>query len=505
MITSSHVREPAAQAPEHCVPEPLERPLFSSGMVLSDSDLTALQEWAGARLDLQRYRTGRGVVCGLDVRCRPGEPGWVTVAPGYAVAGSGQDVLVCRPLDHDLSAVCAGEPSCAEPPAAPANADPCGDAVVDLYLAPSEATSVVDLVDLCGCGGRCTHQQMLPTRVREGAQVVARVVTVPAADADAAAAVHRQESYSRCHDLVQTYVTENVAAGTARQQLAWLAATAPDFPGTRWLKADEGLGPPDVVPDAADVAVLLLAVALDRRLGELRAGCDPGPCPDDVRLARIWLRRPDQKAKNPRWTVIGIDAFPPYRRELAPPAPPVAPGATDLSPLVWQQWEQVCVRWRLLSAGAAPETVPLPDSVEALKTLLDETQQIAWQCGDPAPVPVLVQTECHGLRVLGFRPAPQIQAPQIQAPQIQAPPAQAPPAQAPPAPAPPAPAPPAPALTAIPSIGPARERALVAAGLDTVAAVAAASPADLAAALRIPEQQAGAIRTDARRLAGRKP
>ena len=87
--------------------ERLERPLFSCGMVLSDTDLTALVDWARGRFALQRYRDGWGVACGLDVRCLAGRPGWVTVLSGYAVGPDGADLVLTEPAEVNLTGWCA--------------------------------------------------------------------------------------------------------------------------------------------------------------------------------------------------------------------------------------------------------------------------------------------------------------------------------------------------------------------------------------------------------------
>src|SRR5688572_22238691 len=98
-----------------CELECLQRPLFTKGMVLSDSDLTALVEWTRSRLALRRYRDGWGVVCGLDVRCLPDRPGMVVVDPGYAVGCCGEDLVLCEPTCVDLNGCCAAEEPCPQP------------------------------------------------------------------------------------------------------------------------------------------------------------------------------------------------------------------------------------------------------------------------------------------------------------------------------------------------------------------------------------------------------
>ena len=72
MRRSRHVRaRPTAavcgcEPTETCALECLERPLFTAGMVLSDSDLTALVDWTGDRLGLQRLPRTDGASCAVS-------------------------------------------------------------------------------------------------------------------------------------------------------------------------------------------------------------------------------------------------------------------------------------------------------------------------------------------------------------------------------------------------------------------------------------------------------
>ena len=74
-------RESTAAKPELPM---LVRPRFFAGQLLTDRDLTALEQWVDSRLGLVRHRHGWGVVCGLTVQFDPKDPGKLSVRAGPA-------------------------------------------------------------------------------------------------------------------------------------------------------------------------------------------------------------------------------------------------------------------------------------------------------------------------------------------------------------------------------------------------------------------------------------
>jgi hypothetical protein len=78
------------------------RPRFFAGMLLTEDDLQAIEDYALAKRRLtNRHMFGPGVVCGLDVDCDPCKPGWITVNPGYALDCCGNDIVVGCPESLD--------------------------------------------------------------------------------------------------------------------------------------------------------------------------------------------------------------------------------------------------------------------------------------------------------------------------------------------------------------------------------------------------------------------
>lgn len=416
-----------------CDLECLERPLFTAGMVLSDSDLTALVDWTRTRLALQRYRDGWGVVCGLDVRCDPDRPGWVAVDPGYAVGCCGEDVVLCEPQHVDLTGCCAVETPCPDPrqddvgksgieeglgwksgdahkgsSAKGGRGDPCGDFVVDLVLTPLDSPAVTELVAGCGCGGNCGDQRILPTRLREEALVEAVRVAFPAADPVSAAAERAQAAYSQCHAVVRRYVEESGGKQSAgKDVVAWLRSQDLDPPCQWWATTCATLEAADTEDQVdAAVAAALFDLVVDCRQRLLRRACRPCSA-ERVGLARVWLRRAEDALGRSSCVVTAVDAYPPYRRQLAPTERPVPPGTDDLAPFLWQRWDQVCHRWRRLAPNSSPPIAEaLPNTTRDLLSLFEETARTWWPCGAHAPEPVVVTTPCLGDRVVGFRSHP---------------------------------------------------------------------------------------------------
>src|SRR5256885_14881360 len=82
------------------------RPRFFGGMLLTEDDLQAIDDYTVAKRRLtNRHMFGPGVVCGLEVDCDPCKPGWLTVAPGYALDCCGNDIVVGCPEKVDALAL----------------------------------------------------------------------------------------------------------------------------------------------------------------------------------------------------------------------------------------------------------------------------------------------------------------------------------------------------------------------------------------------------------------
>ena len=168
----------------------LERPRYSNGLILEDSDLTSAVEYTRSlsRL-LARNLVGCGVICGLRVTVEEDCGLAVTVAPGLALDGCGDPVEVPAPIAITLArneltklfepprkaefwvVLCGGEKICAP------RAIPCESGGFDTVTQPTRIRSLaqvsiaferpecclhdhdprVECAPDCGCGTACAR------------------------------------------------------------------------------------------------------------------------------------------------------------------------------------------------------------------------------------------------------------------------------------------------------------------------------------------------------------
>jgi hypothetical protein len=136
------------------------RPRYYSGQLLTETDLTAEQDYLLAKNRLHnRYLHGWGVVCGLDVNCHPDCAGWVRITQGYALDPCGNDVVVCGDVDlpvldmiNDcLRAASQDQPDCPPRLQGQVDCDPSGTWCLSVIY---EETATRPMASLRRSGGR---------------------------------------------------------------------------------------------------------------------------------------------------------------------------------------------------------------------------------------------------------------------------------------------------------------------------------------------------------------
>lgn len=333
----------------------LVRPRYFGGQSLESEDLTALVDWARDRFALQRLRTGWGVVCGLQVEIQPNVDDGVIVRPGYALDACGTDIVVPCSEAVSLAGKCreTTDPSCDDgtyppsPTAKPlkpklvaaeqknegAGVWPPWDlgnlVPVDLYLhsetadfhhRPALSTST------CERGSDCDY-----ARTQETYEICPR---------------RGEDTTEPYEDWGQKYLDwEKKYLDECFSQLQDLFFP-PDSDFKKWVarlySRPEGARPhtmaflrrlpqADPKPLETDRTALLFAVLQDRRNAFFAQRCAEMDVRQGVPLARVWMRI----ESNNQCSIVYIDDFPPFRRELSASMAPARFGEINLSPYIW--------------------------------------------------------------------------------------------------------------------------------------------------------------------------
>lgn len=82
-----------------------ERPRYFCGHLLTDTDLSAAQQYVVDKHKLyHRSLHGHGIVCGLRLTCDPTCCGYIRIDQGYAIDDCGNDIVVCEATRFDVLA-----------------------------------------------------------------------------------------------------------------------------------------------------------------------------------------------------------------------------------------------------------------------------------------------------------------------------------------------------------------------------------------------------------------
>jgi hypothetical protein len=398
-----------------CELECHSRPRFFCGQLLTDEDLSAMVGWAASKFRLQRYRTGWGVACGLEVTCDPKNPQGVLVTEGYAVSCCGDDIIVCADTPLDLSVACQIEDPCADPEEAikaaaekerrrererlidelgskESSGDSFADAVmeaigreladdgtddgdreepqvrwVDVFVRYAEQDDDLRATHghrECAAGPDCE-----PAKVRESSELHwERGAPRP----DKVATAAWCDGYEKCLEVLRRYQRlvggSDDWAAVRRSLCEWVEQHPPRvFCGLRDLIRDLS------DDELADRLVGILAkLAIDCRITYSRRDCHTCECDQGVRLARIYLGPATAGGK---CRVLCIDAFPPYRRQLSRSEAPAPLGSVNVGSLIGADWHEACVRLAELGVRAQPVELKIDrdeaDGVDDLLRRLD--------------------------------------------------------------------------------------------------------------------------------------
>lgn len=357
----------------------LVRPRYFGGQSLESEDLTALVDWTRDRLALQRLRTGWGVVCGLQVETQPNVSDGVIVRAGYALDACGTDIVVPCSEAVSLAGKCreTTDPSCDNGtyPPSPAAKSPesklvdaeqeneraaiwppgeFGDLVpvdlvpVDLFLhlktvdfhpRPALSTST------CEQGADCDYARTQETYGIRSCRV--KDTPVPYEDSDKRYRDWEKKYFDKCFDRLQDLFFP--PDSDFEKWVARLSAR-PEGARPQTMAFLRRLTQADAKALEGDRTALLFAVLQDCRNAFFTQRCIEPDARQGVPLARVWMRT----ESNNQCSIVYIDNFSPYRRELSPLSAPARFGEINLSPYIWMPVQEAQRRLCEIGLPIAP-------------------------------------------------------------------------------------------------------------------------------------------------------
>jgi len=382
---------------QSCALGALVRPRFFCGQLLTDQDLSDLTGWVLDRRRLGRYRSGWGVVCGLDVGIDPKAAANVLVRPGYAVSSCGEDVVLAAAAGLDLTSCCPDLTS----PCGTLSGEPPSACVVDIGIVYKEVgEDPVLALASCGQTGECEDSRILESSELRCAEVV------EGSEPDRPEWRDWERAYADAVAVLEQAVAEGLPGKASPGALrSWLRDRLRDEPPRHfgfvpdWV--DQGGG-----PDPERFAGLLFWIAQDRLLALMNGDC-PAGCPGGaVPLARVWLAAEPGADNIPRWVVKAIDPVSPYRRQFGPVGWPAPFGHLNLGRVVWRRVEEARLELRDLGVPVTGAEQWSPSTVQDVIAMIGSPPQVAsdrsvW-LRYVVPPPDAHQA---GMRVVGFAPS----------------------------------------------------------------------------------------------------
>ncbi|MDI9978798.1 hypothetical protein [Rhodococcus sp. IEGM 1307] len=414
------------------------RPRFFCGQLLFDEDLTTMVDWTSGKLQLQRFRDGWGVACGLEVRGDPDNPTGVIVGEGYAVSCCGDDIIVCTEEKLDLDMVWHEPNPCTDPEAAAVE-----------YEGEGERRKRADLIGRVGQHGSASGatqdaiaevQSRLadpgkqdgndsagtaPTRWvdvfatyrEEDADPRATLRHTDCVEAPQCEAAKTRESYELYWEPGGADPADTAAQAWCRgykQCLCVLHQFADAFGESgesgssgesggdwsvmrRWLLDWIDRHPPHVYCDLRELICsltddeladrhleILVKLVLDCRGAYTRKRCHSCEhATTGVRLARVYL---GQLAEDRPPRVRYIDNYPPFRRKISPTTLPAPVGKTNIGSIIGERWGEACRHLADLGISATCKTLALEQGVDGLLEQFETDCDPIVECGDSVTV-----------------------------------------------------------------------------------------------------------------------
>ncbi len=360
----------------------LVRPNFFCGQTLEAGDLTTLVDWSRDRFGLQRFKTGWGVVCGLQVEVRPGTRDQVVVRPGYAVGLCGADIVVPCNAFRSLADPCREtNEGCVElrnigptydnsshiDPDACSSIDTSDLIAIDIFLRSNNAPfqprpslarhSCTEATDCSDARVRETYGIVAQRQPLEAGGNGSEIAEGEDEDEDVTVAALPEPLTKECrkwlwgylqcfqHLLDEQDVLRELGGASEKlvRELAGRIGSWPEVQRPRaaaFVRDSVKVEDWNRVPENPQLFFTNLLVYL---LQDCRSRYFAGLCPTPesfcgVPLARAWMRR----EQGNKCVIVYIDSVPPHRREIAPPGPPAPCGGIGLGPYIGMPTEHLC-------------------------------------------------------------------------------------------------------------------------------------------------------------------
>jgi hypothetical protein len=370
--------------------------------------MTAMVGWTDSRLRLARYRHGWGVVCGLRVECDPKHPSGVVVTPGYAIGCCGEDIVVCADAAVDLSSYCKPESNC-DLKAQPAPKTEFMD--IGCLRIPAEQVRIVDIFvtydqhdtdPQTALGRGICHRDVECefTRSQETYRIVPQT-GLSSDDPFKATADQWKAGYDKCTAVLDAYLqrfaqyhpTNPKALEEVR---SWLLQWIDRNPLHEFYFVRDCIRNATTAPEESEIVRWLFWIVQDCR--NAYAACNCYSCETNrmVPLGRAWMRATETDC-----TVVRVDPYPPYRRNLAAECWPAPLGYVNLARLLWHPLPTACCEAAQLGVNINPTPVEFvfPPTVAGLRESLDCSPMV--DCG-AEPVLQFLAAGDLGRRVVGF-------------------------------------------------------------------------------------------------------
>jgi len=346
--------------------------------VLTDDDLKALVDWTNAKAALQRFKTGWGVACGLEISCWHNEKAsGVKVSEGYAVDCCGRDIVVCQPLTFQIPCDKPFDPCCKkkeDETRTNPNYQPTVTTLPSLGCIP---IAELRAFELC-IGYDEKHKAGQRPMVRSGCDALAdceatritetgKLYVKEISDPCLPDRTDRTADYRR---KLKDFIDQLQKYRTPQQLRDWVYGKMHSFCFVEECLCELAEQTKKSGPKNQQVPLELWQAYIiqDWRNHYFQCLCEPcksNICDGDgVPLARVWVW--DKKKDNCRiCRVAYIDAYPPYRRLLGRDCWPTHNGCVDLSRYVWRDVEEVTAALRERGFG-----VVQADEMKDLESLL---------------------------------------------------------------------------------------------------------------------------------------